>query len=72
MLFTADFVYRSGGGWRPGNLSRKKMLKSFEGLRDLVFDHVVTCTNYASDEFFVPVASVDAAIDAMIAACTKP
>ena len=72
ILFTADFVYRSGGAWRPGNLSRKKMLKSFEGLRDLAFDHVVTCTNYSSEEFFVPVPSVDAAVDAMIAACTKP
>lgn len=72
ILFTADFVYRREGGWRPGNLSRKTMLKSFEGLRDLAFDHVVTCTNYASEEFFVPTPSVDAAVDAMIAACTKP
>ena len=72
ILFTADFVYRSGGGWRPGNLSRKKMLKSFEGLRDLAFDHVVPCTSYAQTEFFVPIPSVDAAVDAMIAACTKP
>jgi len=72
ILFTADFVYRSGGGWRPGNLSRKKMLKSFEGLRDLAFDHVVPCTSYAQTEFFVPTPSVDAAVDAMIAACTKP
>jgi glyoxylase-like metal-dependent hydrolase (beta-lactamase superfamily II) len=72
ILFTADFVYRSGGGWRPGNLSRRKMLKSFEGLRDLAFDHVVTCTAYSGEEFFVPIASVDAAVDEMIAACTKP
>jgi glyoxylase-like metal-dependent hydrolase (beta-lactamase superfamily II) len=72
ILFTADFVYRSDGGWRPGNLSRKKMLKSFEGLRDLAFDHVVPCTNYVREEFFVPIASVDAAVDEMIAACTKP
>ena len=72
ILFTADFVYRSGGGWRPGNLSRKKMLKSFEGLRDLAFDHVVPCTSYLGTEFFVPIPSVDAAVDAMIAACTKP
>jgi glyoxylase-like metal-dependent hydrolase (beta-lactamase superfamily II) len=72
ILFTADFVYRREGGWRPGNLSRKTMLTSFEGLRDLVFDHVVTCTNYAGNEFFVPVPSVAAAVDAMIAACTKP
>ena len=72
ILFTADFVYRSGGGWRPGNLSRKKMLKSFEGLRDLAFDHVVPCTSYAATEFFVPIPSVDAAVDEMIAACTKP
>jgi hypothetical protein len=57
---------------RPGNLSRRKMLKSFEGLRDLAFDHVVPCTNYAREEFFVPVAAVDAAVDEMIAACTKP
>ena len=72
ILFTADFVYRSGDGWRPGNLSRRKMLKSFEGLRDLAFDHVVPCTNYAREEFFVPVESVDAVVDEMIAACTKP
>jgi glyoxylase-like metal-dependent hydrolase (beta-lactamase superfamily II) len=72
VLFTADFVYRSGGSWRPGNLSRRKMLKSFEGLRDLAFDHVVPCTSYALDEYFVSIASVDAAVDEMIAACTKP
>jgi glyoxylase-like metal-dependent hydrolase (beta-lactamase superfamily II) len=72
VLFTADFVYRRGGAWRPGNLSRKKMLKSFEGLRDLAFDHVVPCTSYAETEFFVPIASVDRAVDEMIAACTKP
>ena len=72
ILFTADFVYRSDAGWRPGNLSRRKMLKSFEGLRDLEFDHVVPCTSYSREEFFVPIASVDAAVDAMIAACTKP
>ncbi|MFO1015799.1 MAG: MBL fold metallo-hydrolase [Caulobacteraceae bacterium] len=72
VLFTADFVYRSGDGWRPGNLSRRKMLKSFESLRDLRFDHVVPCTSYARDEFFVPIGSVDSAVDEMIAACTKP
>ena len=72
VLFTADFVYRRGGAWRPGNLSRKKMLKSFEGLRDLAFDHVVPCTSYSETEFFVPAPSVDAAVDEMIAACTKP
>ena len=72
VLFTADFIYRRDGAWRPGNLSRRKMLKSFEGLRDLAFDHVVPCTNYASQEFFIPIRSVDAAVDAMIAACTKP
>jgi hypothetical protein len=48
------------------------MLKSFEGLRDLAFDHVVPCTSYAATEFFVPIPSVDAAVDEMIAACTKP
>ncbi len=72
VLFTADFVYRRGGGWRPGNLSRKTMLRSFEGLRDLAFDHVVPCTAYSETEFFVPIASVDAAVDEMIAACAKP
>ena len=72
ILFTADFVYRSGGAWRPGNLSRRKMLKSFEGLRDLAFDHVVPCTAYSQGEFFVQIDSVDSAVDEMIAACTKP
>jgi glyoxylase-like metal-dependent hydrolase (beta-lactamase superfamily II) len=72
VLFTADFVYRWGGSWRPGNLSRRKMLKSFEGLCDLAFDRVVPCTSYARDEYFVSIASVDAAGDEMIAACTKP
>jgi glyoxylase-like metal-dependent hydrolase (beta-lactamase superfamily II) len=72
ILFTADFVWRVGGRWRPGNNSRKKMLKSFEGLRDLRFDHVVAYTSYAQTELFVPIPSVDAAVDAMIAACPKP
>ncbi len=72
ILFTADFIYRSGGGWRPGNLSRKKMLKSFEGLRDLAFDTVVPWTGYGSDEFSIPVATVNETVDAMIAACSKP
>ncbi|MDQ0463092.1 hypothetical protein QO010_000840 [Caulobacter ginsengisoli] len=72
ILFTADFVWREGGRWRPGNLSRKKMIKSFEGLRDLAFDHVAPWTGYGQTEFFVPIASVDAAVDEMIAACSKP
>jgi glyoxylase-like metal-dependent hydrolase (beta-lactamase superfamily II) len=72
ILFTADFVWRQQGRWRPGNLSRKKMLKSFEGLRDLAFDHVVPWTGYEQTEYFVPIASVDAAVDEMIAACAKP
>jgi hypothetical protein len=48
------------------------MLKSFEGLRDLAFDVVVAWTGYAQTEFFVPIASVNAAVDEMIAACSKP
>ena len=48
------------------------MRKSFEGLRDLVFDYVVAWTSYAQTELFVPIPSVDAAVDAMIAACSKP
>jgi len=72
ILFTADFVWREGGRWRPGNSSRKKMLKSFEGLRDLSFDHVVAYTSYTQTELFVPIPSVDEAVDAMIAACSKP
>src|SRR5262249_28754882 len=58
VLFTADFVWREGGRWRPGNLSRKKMRKSFEGLRDLKFDHVAPWTSYAHTEYAIPVASV--------------
>jgi hypothetical protein len=72
ILFTADFVWREGGKWRPGNLSRKKIAKSFEALRDLAFDFVVPWTGYSHDEFFVAVPDVDAAVDAMIAGCTKP
>jgi glyoxylase-like metal-dependent hydrolase (beta-lactamase superfamily II) len=72
ILFTADFVWRVDGRWRPGNSSRKKMLRSFEGLRDLAFDHVVAWTSYTQTELFVPIPSVDAAVDAMIAACPKP
>jgi glyoxylase-like metal-dependent hydrolase (beta-lactamase superfamily II) len=72
ILFTADFVWRVNGQWRPGNNSRKKMAKSFEGLRDLKFDHVVGWTSYAQTELFVEIPSVDAAVDAMIAACPKP
>lgn len=72
ILFTADFVWREHGQWRPGNLSRRKIARSFEALRDLAFDYVVPWTSYASDEFFVAVPDVDAAVDAMIAACSKP
>jgi glyoxylase-like metal-dependent hydrolase (beta-lactamase superfamily II) len=72
ILFTADFVWRVDGKWRPGNNSKKKMAKSFEGLRDLQFDHVVPWTSYTQTELFVPIPSVDEAIDAMIAACPKP
>jgi glyoxylase-like metal-dependent hydrolase (beta-lactamase superfamily II) len=72
ILFTADFVWRDGGRWRPGNSSRKTMRKSFEGLRDLAFDYVVAWTSYTQTELFVPIPSVDAAVDAMIAACPKP
>lgn len=71
-LFTADFVYRKGGAWVPGNASRKKMLGSFEGLRELTFDYVVPWTGYGQTEFFVPVADVNATVDSMIAACGKP
>jgi glyoxylase-like metal-dependent hydrolase (beta-lactamase superfamily II) len=72
ILFTADFVWRVNGQWRPGNNSRKKMAKSFEGLRDLQFDHVGCYTSYTQTELVVPIRSVDAAVDAMIAACPKP
>ncbi|MBS0297039.1 MAG: MBL fold metallo-hydrolase [Proteobacteria bacterium] len=72
ILFTADFVWREGGKWRPGNLSKKKMRNSFEGLRDLKFDIVVPWTGYGHTEFFTPVASVNAVVDEMIAACSKP
>jgi hypothetical protein len=72
ILFTADFVWREQGRWRPGNLSRRKMLRSFEGLRDLDFDHVVPWTGYGQTEAFVPIANVDATVEAMIAACSKP
>lgn len=72
ILFTADFVWREKGHWRPGNLSRKKIAASFEGLRDLTFDYVVPWTGYDQTELFVPVASVDETVDAMIAGCTKP
>jgi len=69
---TNQIAERFAAGWRPGNSSRKKMLKSFEGLRDLDFDCVVAWTGYAQTELFVPIPSVDAAVDAMIAACPKP
>jgi glyoxylase-like metal-dependent hydrolase (beta-lactamase superfamily II) len=72
ILFTADFVWRAGGRWRPGNNSRKKMAKSFESLRDLALDFVVPWTGYAQTELFVPVDDVGATVDAMIAACPKP
>lgn len=72
ILFTADFVWREGGRWRPGNHSRKKMGKSFEGLRDLDFDHVVPWTGYGQTEFFVRIEDVGRAVDEMIAACPKP
>jgi glyoxylase-like metal-dependent hydrolase (beta-lactamase superfamily II) len=72
LLFTADFVWREDGRWRPGNLSRKKMFKSFDGLRDLAFDYVVPWTSYSQTEFVVPIRNVAAAVDEMIAACPKP
>ena len=72
VLFTADFVWRQGGHWRPGNSSRKKMRPAFEGLRDLEFDIVAPWTSYSQTEFFVPIDSVDRTVDEMIAACPKP
>jgi glyoxylase-like metal-dependent hydrolase (beta-lactamase superfamily II) len=72
ILFTADFVWREDGRWRPGNLSRRKMLKAFEGLRDLEFDVVASWTSYAQTELYVPINSVDRTVDEMIAACSKP
>jgi glyoxylase-like metal-dependent hydrolase (beta-lactamase superfamily II) len=72
ILFTADFVWRVDGRWRPGSASRKKMVKSFEGLRDLDFDCVVPWTSYTQTEIFVPIDSVDAAVDEMIAGCSEP
>jgi len=72
ILFTADFVWREAGRWRPGNSSRKKMRPAFEGLRDLDFDIVVPWTGYGQTEFHVPISSVSAAVDEMIAACPKP
>lgn len=72
ILFTADFVWRKDGRWRPGASSRRKMAKSFESLRDLAFDYVVPWTSYTPTELFVPVDDVGAVVDAMIAACPKP
>ena len=72
VLFTPDFVWREDGRWRPGAASRKRMVRGFEGLRGLAFDFVVPYTSYKQTEFFVGVASVDAAVDEMIAACPKP
>jgi hypothetical protein len=72
VLFTADFVWRDNGRWRPGNSSRRKMLASFEGLRDLAFDYVVPWTGYDHTEPFVEIGDVNAAVDEMIAACPKP
>jgi len=43
-----------------------------DGLRDLAFDFVVPYTSYTQTELFVPIASIDAAVDEMIAACTRP
>ena len=65
-------MWREGGRWRPGNASRRKMRGSLEALRDLAFDCVVPWTPYGESEFFVPIRSVDAAVDEMIAACEKP
>lgn len=59
VLFTADFVWREKGKWRPGSPSRKKIAASFEGLRDLAFDYVVPWTGYGQTEFAVPIASVE-------------
>jgi glyoxylase-like metal-dependent hydrolase (beta-lactamase superfamily II) len=72
ILFTADFVWREDGRWRPGNLSRKKMRTAFEGLRDLTFDVVAPWTSYAQTEFHVPISSVDQTVSEMIAACSRP
>ena len=72
ILFTADFVWREAGAWRPGNLSRKKMQKSFESLRDLAFDAVIPWTGYGHAEWIVPVPDVQTAVDEMLASCTRP
>jgi glyoxylase-like metal-dependent hydrolase (beta-lactamase superfamily II) len=72
ILFTADFVWIEHGNWRPGNSSRKKMRKAFDGLRDLAFDYVVPWTSYSADAFFMKIDDVNATVDAMIAACPKP
>lgn len=48
------------------------MKPSSEALRDLEFDTVVPCTSYGRTEFYVDVPDVNAALDAMIAACPKP
>lgn len=71
ILFTADFVWREAGCWRPGNLNRRKMLAGFDGLRDLAFDYVVPWTGYDQTELFVPITSVGDTVDEMIAACSK-
>jgi glyoxylase-like metal-dependent hydrolase (beta-lactamase superfamily II) len=72
IFFSSDFVWRDGGKWRPGNPSRRKMTPALEAIRDLMFDTVVCWTSYSHTEFFVDVPDVNAAIDAMIAACPKP
>jgi hypothetical protein len=73
LLFTGDFIYRSGGKWIPGNRSRKKMSASFERLRTLKFDFIVGCADYDEPVSFVAAgASADALIDEMIASCTGP
>ena len=71
ILFTADFVWRERGRWRPGNPSRKKMRASFEGLRDLRFDYVVPWTAYDQTELFVRIEDVGETVDEMIAACPR-
>ena len=72
ILFTADFLWREQGKWRPGSLSRRKIVATFESLRALRFDAIIPWTGYDQTEFIVPVPSVDKAVDAMIAACSKP
>ena len=73
LLFTSDFVYRAGGHWAPGNPSRRKMKASLERLRPLRFDYVVPWRSYdEAEDFFRVEGSIDAVVDEMIAACTRP